>query len=81
MESLPLAFLFTRYLNPLRIRAGARLAVVVNSIYNGFNCDPCVVNQSKSKSVLSLESRSKSYPYVGEMIHVCRRNESRRTEM
>ena len=41
----------------------------------------------QSKSVLSLESPSKSYPYVGEMVHICRQNEtcrqneSRRTEM
>ena len=31
---------------------------------------PCAVNQSKSKSVLSLESPPKSYPHVGEMIHI-----------
>ena len=42
---------------------------------------PSVVDQSKSKSVLSLESPSKSYPYVGKMTHICRQNESRRTEM
>ena len=48
---------------------------------------PCVVNQSKAKSVLHLESPPKTYPYVGGMIHICSQNEtcrqkeSRRTEM
>ena len=35
-QILPLAFFpFTRYLNPLRIRAGAPLAVAINSIMAG----------------------------------------------
>ena len=54
-----------------------------NSFERG-NKSPCVANQ---KSILSLESPSKSYPCVCEMIRICRqnemcrRNESRRTEM
>jgi len=46
-----------------------------------------VLSIKVNQSVLSLESPPKSYPYVGEMIHICRQNEtcrqneSRRTEM
>ena len=78
VESLLLAFFqFTRYLNPLRMRAGAHLAVVVNSLI----VTPMLSSKANQSQFLSLESTFKSYPYVGEMIQICRQNESRRTEM
>ena len=43
-----------------------------------FKCPP---STSPPVSVSSLESPSKSYPYVDEMIHICRENESRQSEM
>ena len=64
VESSLLAFFqFTRYLNPLRMRAGADLAVVVI-------VTPVLSSKVNQSQFLSLESPFKSYPYVGEMIHV-----------
>ena len=69
----PPHFLLTahlQYLNLLRLRTGVPLVSLVPWTPLSSLC---------CQSLKALLSHS--YPYVGEMIHICRQNESRRTEM
>ena len=58
------------------------VSLVVNSLPSSLKVElnHPVLSIKVNQSVLSLESCSKSYSYVGEMIHICWQNESRRIE-